>query len=527
MNSNIYKLGVAALIMSSSMAYAAPYETPDSLTASGYSPAALELLKDQRLWFYTTNAAGAELDNTLNYSEVLFEYDNERGDFHRPQQGQRDSHFGINCEGFMNLKSAYVWGNFSFNQRNIRDTQFNASIADPYRGMPFFYADENISNWNNQYYDMCFRVATPFYWNRIAFGAQGLYTAHLAAKQRDTRVDTRFFQLGINPGIVVKLNDHNAIGVDFQYTDIKEDSRMSTVNNDISQNLYFLNGLGVASFEVFNQSRTSDYYGHILGGGIQYNLQSALFNMMLAADYTRHVENMDLTPSTPEKKTSIEDDTWKANIDIQFQSSHRYANFINLSFTHRYIKGIQYISENNGDLTNPGFNVLDHSVRSNYKSIGAGIGYSFIRYRGIEYSWRLDANIDYSRQDDRYILPEAKKKSDALYMSVAPKYNIAIGKGYNRRLLLGAKAGLAVRYGEYSYSDMFPDYPTFSQLEASDIAYLGTSYYNVGATITYSQQFSTQNRMNMYVRAAANYIHPFEWEMGSRTSWNVAIGFTY
>ena len=60
MSKNIYK--VAGVVMLSAL------YTP-VISAQGYSPASIEVLKEQRLWAQSTNAAGAILDNTRNYSQ--------------------------------------------------------------------------------------------------------------------------------------------------------------------------------------------------------------------------------------------------------------------------------------------------------------------------------------------------------------------------------------------------------------------------------------------------------------------------
>ena len=55
------------------------------------SPAAMEKLKEQNLWFHTKNAAGTVYDNTRQFSNIVVNYDMENGDFKRPQQGKKDN----------------------------------------------------------------------------------------------------------------------------------------------------------------------------------------------------------------------------------------------------------------------------------------------------------------------------------------------------------------------------------------------------------------------------------------------------
>ncbi len=85
-------------------------------------------------------------------------------------------------------------------KKNLTDAGYNASIADPFRGMPYYVADQHLSKWRNQYYDLKFRAATPLLGNHWALGLEGNYVATLAAKQRDPRVDTRFLYAGTDAG---------------------------------------------------------------------------------------------------------------------------------------------------------------------------------------------------------------------------------------------------------------------------------------------------------------------------------------
>lgn len=112
--------------------------------------------------------------------------------------------------------------------------------------MPYYVADQHLSKWRNQYYDLKFRAATPLLGNHWALGLEGNYVATLAAKQRDPRVDTRFYTLGLTPGITYKLNNSHKFGASFKYSSIKEDSRMSNVNSYVDQDYYILYGLGTA-----------------------------------------------------------------------------------------------------------------------------------------------------------------------------------------------------------------------------------------------------------------------------------------
>jgi hydrogenase maturation factor len=495
MSKTIYKAGALMLIACAAATNA---------SAQGYTSAALDLLKEQKLWFHTTNAAGSVLDNVDNYSLVNIGWGQEKGDFNRPQQGDRQTSININCEGFMNLKSAYAWGEFSFEQRNISDAQFNASITDPYRGMPYFMADTHSSDWRNQYYNMKFRVGSPLYWNKLAIGIEGVYKASLAAKQLDPRVDTRYFQLDLNPGIVYAIDKNQSIGADFQFSALKEDSRMQNVNATVSQTYYVLFGLGVAS-EQIGDGESTDYQGRKLGGGIQYNYKDQGFNFLASVDYTRRVENFNRSRTIPKKEAAVNDHICKVDIAAQWKNEN-WSNFLNLSGTFGSMDGIQYVNTYDNTDSFQGWVDLYHAVRSTYKTTLASVDYSLLRNRGDEYAWRVGAGVEYVKYDNEYILPYSVKNSENIRPNINASYNAKLGNQLRRRLLVTIGGGYNANLsGTFMYGGANADYPTVTELETKDWNYLTTDYYDMNISATYSQQFSKAKKMNFYAKAAFDY----------------------
>lgn len=529
MNKYIYNV-LALAFMTGAAAPGVMAQGSAEADSHGYTPAALEVLKEQRLWFHSTNAAGAVLDNKQNYSTVEIAYDQTAGNFHRPQQGKSVNNAGVDCEGFMNLGSALVWGEFSFKQRNINESQFNASIVDPYRGMPFFYADDHKSDWRNQYYDMRFRASTPLYWNKLAVGIEGSYHAVLAAKQLDPRVDSRYFELGLHPALVYAINGGNSVGAVFHYEAIKEDSRMSNVNMTIPQTYYLLYGLGMAN-KLIGDGNSSDYHGHVLGGGLQYNFRAGIVDGLVSGDFNRHVENMDNLKfsgaTVPETRVGIKDDNWAIKLQLQARGE-KWTNRFGANVTLRDINGLQYINEFNDSETDPGWNNVSHDVRSNFKTQSGGVDYSIIRNRGYEYAWRIDAGVGYHKQKDEYFIPEARKQVHGWDFHGDAKYNFAIGQKMNRRLLAEVNGAMMLpgRCG-YTYSDVIPDYPTVTELEVKDTDYLSAKWASVGASVTYSQQFKSVNRMNGYARAEFTYTKTNHKGYDHRRYVGVALGVTF
>lgn len=517
MNLNIIKGGMALMLLGCGSPL---------LHAQGYTAAALEKLKQEKLWFHSSNAAGQVLDNTQNYSEVEFKYDITDGDFHRPQQGQNIKSFDVNCEGFMNLTNAFVWGEFSFEQRNINEASFNASIADPYRGMPFFMADEHLSDWRNQYYNMKFRASTPLYWGHVAFGVEGAYRADIAAKQLDPRVDTRYFQLEVAPAVAWHINPKHNIGANFYYSALKEDSRMTNVNVQQSQTYYLLYGLGVASKNI-GDGEALNYHGHILGFGAQYNFRAGICDLLASVNYTARVENFDRDFTEPKKDAGVDDKIWKYGVTAQLRGQ-TWNNYLTLRGMTGKLNGVQYVNEFDNSEGFQGWVDIARNVRSVYKTQTLGADYTIMRNRGVEYSWRVDAGLDYTKLDDEYLLPSSFRNSENLYMNIAAKYNFPIGKSLRRRLLVGIGGGYNSNLsGSYSYGGVNEDYPTVTVLGKGDQEYLTSNWYNLKASAEYSQQLSEKQKMNFFGRAEFNYVKTSSFDFNHRSYVNVAVGVNF
>lgn len=499
---------------------------PVCVMAQGYTAAGLEKLKQEKLWFHSSNAAGQVFDNTRNYSEVALRYSFTDGNFHRPQQGKSQNSFDVDCEGFMNLGNAFVWGEFSFEQRNINGSRFNASICDPFRGMPFFMADEHSSDWRNQYYDMKFRASTPLYWGKLSFGFEGAYRASIAAKQLDPRVDSRYFQLEVVPGIAWKITDKHNLGADFKYSALKEDSRMSNVNATVPQTYYLLYGLGVAAKNI-GDGENLNYHGHILGGGLQYNFHSGVVNILASADYSRRAENFDRDYTNPKKDAGVDDNVWDFSVNT-LVSGNVWTNQFKLRGAIGNLKGIQYINEfDNTDNFN-GWVDLARNVRSEFKTQTLGADYSLMRNRDNEYVWRVDAGLNYVKRNDEYILPNSVRDSENLYAGVDFKYNFNLGNTLRRRFLVGAGGGFNSNLsGKYVFGGVNPESPVVTELETLDQRYLTSDWYNLKVSAEYSQQISKRQKMNFFGRAELNYVKTSSFDFNRRSTVEVAVGVNF
>ena len=154
-----------------------------SAQEAGLSPAAAEKMKMTWVWNQSSNAAGLKLDQSKNYATLSGGYTLQNGKYHRVMEGDKNKSLTLNTEGGVNIRDFYFWGRFDYARNAVKDARFNASLIDPYRGMPYFVADTLSSDWNNQYYELEYKINFPAIGEKWLFGVGGEYYAYLAAKQ--------------------------------------------------------------------------------------------------------------------------------------------------------------------------------------------------------------------------------------------------------------------------------------------------------------------------------------------------------
>ncbi len=512
---SIYKsTAVAALMIISAPA-----------VAQNNSPAAQEVLKEKQLWFHSKNAAGTAFDETRTYSNVNVGYDIVSGNFKRPQQGEKDKTLNISSEGFVDLGNAFVWGEFSFKHQNLTDAGYNASIADPFRGMPYYVVDTNLSNWRNQFYHLKFRAATPLLWNHVAFGMEGTYESSLSAKQRDVRTDTRCYKLELIPAVTYAINDQHRLGLAIEYTNTKEDPREDNVNIYYDQDYYTLYGLGMASHGI-GSGYVLNYYGHRWGGSLEYNLNVDQWKLLIEGSYSKHVENVDNSFSVPRKLGAINDKVLAVNAELRYEGD-ALTHIFDGGWQKRDIDGIQYLNQRDNSSNHPSWVDLNHSIRSTYSTNTIHAHYGIMGNRGEEYDWRVDASLNYVSSDDEYILPKSTKDSKNLFIDLEAKKNFKVGDKLNNRLLVGVNGGLRnANDGKYEYHGTHQDYPTIA-MEAADEAYLTSDGWHVGGSLTYSQQLKENQKLNVFLKAAFDYHKSKADAFDKRSYASCTLGFNF
>ena len=67
-----------------------------------------------------------------------------------------------------------------------------------------------------------------------------------------------------------------------------------------------------------------------------------------------------------------------------------------------------------------GWNYINN-IRSTYKAQTASLNYALSRNRGNEYSWKAELNVNYTKQDDEYLMPNSVQNAENLSLGLGGK----------------------------------------------------------------------------------------------------------
>lgn len=489
------------------------------------TPAAYEQMKIRNQWHNTTNSAGLFLDRPKNYTELNVGYELYTGSFHRPQEGENGNNLNVGAEGSVVVNKIYMWGKFDYTRSTIKDANFNSSIIDPFRGMPYILADVNKSEWRNQSYDFSFKVASPKQWNKLSLGIEGGYVAKSGAKQRDIRAENYYYTATIKPGIAYSINDQHHVGVNFEYYSLKEESKNSIVNAADYKQYYELFGLGSA-YSQLGSGKTTNYEGNNVGGGLQYNYQG-IVNLLLSGTYNLKVEDVSFSFTDPLDQGTTKDKIWNTKLQL-YKDVNNVTHFISADYTNRKIDGIEYITQYD---TQNGYVTLGKFVKSNYKTQIAVLDYdlSINNNQSHEYLWKFGAGVKYSEKKDLYLLPYSEKNAQNIAYQLRAKRNFILSNNaLMKRFLLAADYSYSRNIsGKYDYNGSYPTYPVVTLLEAVDAAYLRSDFYSIGATATYSQKIKETLLPSVYLKAEFRYTKAIASQFSNRHNLLVSFGFNF
>ena len=493
--------------------------------AENNTPASVELLKAKSLWFNTTNGAGLTLDKMYNFSSVDFTYQLKSGEFKKVQDGDRERLLGVSTEGGRKLGTGYAWGKFSFNNEMQRNTQFNTTMLDPGRGMPFYPVDPNISDWKKQDYTLEMKVASQPLWERVILGIQGEYFASTGAKQVDPRSETYFYHINIKPGFVALFSNH-ALGLNFVYENMVQESGTTNSNSQINHDVYVMKGLGNYYPSVVGGLQSLGrfvYSGNKVGAALQYSYGFSDIKFLLEGKYDYGVEDVISTPTKPKKEGSVVTEIMEAKLSVVKECDN--LSRLELSYSNRNMDGIEHVQVLDNTYEVQQWVDLYSSIRSTYKQEEMSARFDFFRGADHEYKWKAGIFTSYKGNDDVYVLPHSRMFVKNMFFGADAKTNISMGG--QTKLLVGAGFTYKNNFdGKYRYRGADPTSIIITQFMTPDFEFMKQNYYKISGELTLNSVIGKYGKAGFYLKAAIDYYKPTEGD-NSRVQTSFGLGFIF
>lgn len=486
--------------------------TAASAQTDGSSQQSIERKKMESLWFSNTNnAAGAQLDNMGYYSQLGINYNHTEGDFQRTQLGTNNNGYGFSTDGggqFDNLKGAFMWGYFNYSHDKIHGARYNASLIDPLRGMPFYLADTNTSNWIHQSYELGMKAATPILGKHWILGVGVDYQNMQGAKQIDPRPNVQMSKFVVTPSVVYTVGKH-AIGAHYTYSSRREDG---TATNSISlmtqpvwevvaPGFYNTAEIGSGSF-----SGLRAYNANAMGGGLQYSFIGEKIKFLLSGEYTFAVEDVNNNYTTPKIIGTTKENTWDVKANLMWSINPNHSLFAEVEYYDRSIDGIEYVQVWDNTYEVSQWIVISKNIRSNFSTQRTTAKVDYMKNRGNSYSWLAGIELQKEKLSDIYYLPRSTQDVENLYFTAHVKKNFFFGKN---AILVGVNGGVKKNQsGEHTYSGNYADSDIYKNMVLRDFRYLQENALMWGAELGYTRSDLFNSRSSLFINVKYNHVAP-------------------
>lgn len=490
------------------------------------SPLSIEMRKARATWFESNNGAGIGLDSLKSYGSLEAEYQMTDGEFKRVQQGEKERQLSVETEGGQQLGNAYAWGRFSYNNETVRNSRFNTAMLDPYRGVPYYPVDPNLSDWKEQHYNLQMRVSSKPLLDRYLLGIQGEYKAETGAKQVDPRSELFLYSINVKPGIAAIFGSHR-VGLNLEYENMIQETRgHSNSDNQVNQDVFVMRGLGNHYTAVIGglQSLGSFIYdANKVGSGLQYAWQKRDLHFFAEGGYSYRVEEAVRDITKPRKEGTLRQQALYANATLLHEDVN--LNCVDLSLQSDRTDGIEFVQVLDNTYEVQQWIDLYSSIRSTYRRETVRLSYDFYRNAEKEYSWKAGFYALYTVRDDRYVMPESHMKIRDLYLGASAKVNLPSRR--SSRWVLGADVVRKEnREGDYLYGGANPESIVITEFMHPDVAYLKQDYYKVGGSISYFAAVAPQKSSGLFLKVSADYYKPTDGE-GERVITRLGMGLTF
>lgn len=491
----------------------------------GQSVAKVELSQEKSLWFNSSNAAGLVLTPLVDYNEVSLGYQYNKGNFKYLQQGESENVIKFNTNGALKLNGFNLWGDFTYNNYTIDSCLFNTTLLDPINNdNPYYIADNVVSKWKKQSYDLRVKATTPMLWNFMAAGVDVEYFTSTGAKQNDPRSTTYDYKVVVKPGFIFKAGERHSFGISGLYENGYQTTTPTNSDSQVNQIISIMKGLGfysVGSVGGLGSVSTFFYKRNKVGGALQYGLSGRL-SALLDLNYHYLVEDTYQAPTKPQRMGSIKQELYAGKLQMVLNGDVM-TNKLSVDYMNKSTDGIEFMQELDKSYEVQKWVTFAKYIRSNYSIKGLVVKYDLFKNAEADYKWNVGVKGEYTDKFDEYYLPNATLSATNFYYEAFAKKNFSV---CNKSQLLGAiNIGFNNNSkGEYKYSGPNPTAPVVD-FYRKDIEYMTSNYFRLGAMARYS--FPVAETMNMFVNANVQWLKSSKDQFDSRLNAILSVGLDF
>jgi hypothetical protein len=221
------------------------------------------------VWKETGNASALTVDSLADSGTLSLIRTGRDGAFKRPQEAERITQEGFLSSGAYTFGGWQTAGEFRYTNNVERSVQW-VSVAEPYRGNPYLWADTNGGDWYSRTIGVRTSVGSPQLFGLFRIGTAIDYSVTQGNRRNDPRPLYRVRTIVLRPSITIPLGADHSVGGMAAVGWRSEDDEIGYYTVDFSR-VVRLRGLGtsdhiqVSSQERMQRSRSLDWSGNYHG----------------------------------------------------------------------------------------------------------------------------------------------------------------------------------------------------------------------------------------------------------------------
>ena len=239
------------------------------------------------------NAAGMGLSQPGSGSFTTISIYDEKGDFHRAQEGDEDKGFSFSSSRYDSFsEKLFMKSSFSYTLDNEKNRKWS-DVIDPYFSIPYIYGSSVAKDYSGHDCLLGFDLYTAPLSDLISFGVKARYEVMDISGNRDPRPRTGYLDYEIIPSVLFSFGGHH-IGIDAGFNHRKEKlQNLTTIQSYPNLYYYKMAGLdridgAISAYSGFKRqfigngfisdlsySYTSKSVEFLLSGGVEGSLTNA------------------------------------------------------------------------------------------------------------------------------------------------------------------------------------------------------------------------------------------------------------